>query len=361
MSKTETQDHFAWHASGRAELDGYDLADLAEQYPTPFYLVSVGQLRDNYRRFKAAFSDVDGLRCYYSVKSNFESIVIRTLTEEGCGGEISGALDLELVKRAGMPPENVVYDGPRKTAADIEAALIFGVHLIDIESMTEAKTINAIAQKLGKKVNVGIRIDPLLPRPYYDKVITTYKAKFGFPLDQALEAAVSINEMENLRVTCIMTHIGSQVFTPTRYIETLTRIFDLIGKLKGRGVTIDEINLGGGYPAQSMKNWRLSRRIILARVLEKFGKLEADVKSIDDFGTAISSHYHKLRKETGLDPKLSLEPGRCLVSNAACMVGHIDIVKNDWVFTDVSINDVPENLFFSEWRMVLPGDRKSVV
>ncbi|MFT4572349.1 MAG: diaminopimelate decarboxylase, partial [Candidatus Binatia bacterium] len=60
---------------------------------------------------------------------------------------------------------------------------------------------------------------------------------------------------------------------------------------------------------------------------------------------------------TGLDIKLSLEPGRVICANAQMVVGHIEIVKNNWVFTDISINDVPENLFFSEWRLVMPGVR----
>lgn len=355
MATVTEKDHFVWAPDGQLTCDGHDVAELAKSYPTPFYLVSVAQLRDNYRRFRRAFSSVDGVRAYYSVKSNFESIVLRTLVDEGCGAEISGALDLELCRRAGMPGERIVFDGPCKNPADLEEALRADIHLVDLESMTEARTVNEIAGRLGKQINVGIRIDPELPRPYYDKLISTYKQKFGFPISQALEAAVQINAMPNLTVTCLMAHIGSQVFTPSRYLATLDRFFDLAGELRKRSIEIDEFNLGGGYPAQSMKNMRLSRRIVLARVLEWMGRLEADVKSIDEFGSAICGRYKELCARTGLQPRLSLEPGRCLVSNAAAMVGRVLIVKNHWIFTDISINDIPENLFFSEWRMALPG------
>ena len=60
---------------------------------------------------------------------------------------------------------------------DIEAALQWGVHMINIESLTEARMVSEVAKKLGRKVDVGIRIDPLLSKPYYDKVITTYRKK----------------------------------------------------------------------------------------------------------------------------------------------------------------------------------------
>jgi diaminopimelate decarboxylase len=349
-------DRFVWENSGKALFDGQDLEELAARYPTPFYLISTRQLVDNYRRLREAFSSVEGLETYYSVKSNFESIVLRTLADEGCGAEISGALDMELARRAGFKPEKVVFDGPVKSAEDIEMALNWGVHLIDIESMDEARMINEIAGKMGRVVNVGLRIDPELSKPYYDKVISTYKMKFGLPVHQALEGALAINALPNLNLVSIMTHIGSQVFTPNRYLTALEKIFDLCKGLNERGVVIEEINLGGGYPAQSMRNIRISRRFdIVAKVLEKMGRMEVETSSIDDFGREISGKYQQLKRETGLNPKLSLEPGRCLCGNAQIVVGSIELVKNDWVFTDISINDVPENLFFSEWRFIMPG------
>ena len=236
MTVQQQGEHFVWETSGKASIDGHDLAELAKKFPTPFYLISQGQLRDNYRRLRKAFSSVEGLETYYSVKSNFESIVLRTLAEEGCGAEISGALDMELAKRAGMKPEKVVFDGPVKPESDLRAAIEWGVRFIDIESMTEARTISRLAQEMGKTVRVGLRIDPVLSKPYYDKVISTYKEKFGLPIHQAEEAIVEIAKMPGLSFGCIMTHIGSQIFTPSRYITTIEKIFDLASKLDKRGL-----------------------------------------------------------------------------------------------------------------------------
>ena len=54
-------------------------------------------------------------------------------------------------------------------------------------------------------------------------------------------------------------------------------------------------------------------------------------------------------------PALTTEPGRSIVSNAGVVVGRVRVVKGSWVFTDISLNDVPENLFFSEWRVFYPS------
>lgn len=353
-----SKDYFSWDESGKATFAGHDLAQLAQRFPTPFYVISQAQLRSNYEQFLQAFSHVDGgLRVYYSVKSNFESMVLKTLAEMGCGAEISGAMDMELAKRAGMKPSQVVFDGPCKTTEDIEAALDWGIHIINIESLTEAREIDRIAGQRGIKLKVGLRIDPVLSKPYYDKVIATYRKKFGVPIDQAEEVGAQINALPNLQLVGIMTHIGSQVFHPNRYVTTVEKIFGLVGALKNRGINIEEINLGGGYPAQSMRNLRLSRRFRIAKLLEKFNRIEVAASTIHEFGKQIGDKYNEMKRTTGLNPRLAIEPGRCLVSNAGAIVGKVLIIKNDWLFTDISINNLPENLFFSEWRMLFPGHR----
>jgi diaminopimelate decarboxylase len=361
MAYVNANDCFTWDGSGRAVFDGHDVADLARSYPTPFYLLSQKQIRSNFKQFQDAFSGADGgISIYYSVKSNFESMVLGTLAEMGCGAEISGAMDMELARRAHMKPEQVVYDGPYKPVEDIEAALDWGVHIINIESLTEARVLNEIAKKRGKKLDVGIRIDPLLSKPYYDKVITTYRMKFGFPIDQAPAAGQEIAAMSHLNLVGLMTHIGSQVFQPGRYITTIDKMFDLALELKRRGITIREMNFGGGYPAQSMRNLRLSRRFVLARLLERFNRIDVAAASIHDFGTKMTARFNERKRASGLDIRMAVEPGRCIASNACVVVGKVLIVKNDWLFLDVSINNLPENLFFSEWRTAYPGHRPNL-
>src|SRR5688572_10024513 len=109
MSYVNANDCFLWESSGKAIFDGHDVSELARKYPTPFYLLSQKQLRSNIRQLQQAFSGAEGgINVYYSVKSNFESMVLSTLRDMGVGAEISGAMDMELAKRAGMDPNKVV-------------------------------------------------------------------------------------------------------------------------------------------------------------------------------------------------------------------------------------------------------------
>src|SRR5687767_258822 len=114
-------DHCAVGADGRLSFNGVDLGTLTREYPTPFFLLSERILEDNYRRLTGSLAGVGDLRTYYSVKTNYESGVLRTWRRLGSGAEISGELDLHVALKAGFAPRDIVFDGPCKT--DHELAL----------------------------------------------------------------------------------------------------------------------------------------------------------------------------------------------------------------------------------------------
>jgi diaminopimelate decarboxylase len=74
-----------------------------------------------------------------------------------------------------------------------------------------------------------------------------------------------------------------------------------------------------------------------------------------EFGSTIARGWKEIRARHGISPALVTEPGRCLTGNSGLIVGKVRHVKGPWVFSDLSINDVPENLFFSEFRVFYPG------
>jgi len=53
-----SKDLFTQDDSGKAVFDGHDLAELAERFPTPFYVISQKQLRSNFEQFKQADSTI---------------------------------------------------------------------------------------------------------------------------------------------------------------------------------------------------------------------------------------------------------------------------------------------------------------
>jgi diaminopimelate decarboxylase len=340
--------------AGQLIFDGVDLCRLAQEYETPCYLISENILRANYRRFMAGFEGVPGFRVYYSVKTNYESRVLQCLRDLGSGVEISGALDLLACRRAGFRPEDIVFDGPCKSEEELRQAIDLGIHLINVESELELQTIDRLAREKGRIVPVGIRIDPIVKNPSYSKLISTYKQKFGFPIDRCDPVFELANRCKSVQVVGLHAHIGSQIKSPDLYVKNLNVLFELAARLKKNGLKILEVNIGGGFPAQSMRHLRVSRRMKGARLLERINLLEARPPEIGEFGRSIQRGYEEACQRWNVKPILTTEPGRSLVSNTCVVVGRVRVIKDRWVFTDISINDVPENLFFSEFRVFFP-------
>jgi diaminopimelate decarboxylase len=348
-------DHCRVDARGRLIFDGVDLTELVAQRQGAMFLISERILRENYARLVEGFSTVRNFTTYYSVKTNFETEVLRTLRRVGAGAEISGELDLHVSLKAGFHPSRIVFDGPCKTTAELERAVEHRIRCINVESIEEIRALEAIGAARNVTIDVGVRIDPMTRKPYYDKLITTYKQKFGFHINHSGEAFAAIRASKHLRLIGINAHIGSQILAPGLYVEALNAMYGLAASLRGQGFPLEEVNIGGGFPAQSMRHMRLSRRMRGAKLLEKFGYLEKRTPPIDEYGRMIAACYAENAIKYGFSPCLSIEPGRSLINNACVLLGRVRRTKPNWIFTDLSINEVAENLFFTEWRVFFPS------
>lgn len=346
--------------AGHLIFDGLDLSRLAQQYETPFFLISENILRANYRSFMAAFEGLPGFRVYYSVKTNFESRVLQTLRELGSAVEVSGGLDLMAACRAGFSPEKIVFDGPCKSEEDLHQAVNLGMHLINVESELELQMIDRLAREKRRVVQLGVRIDPIVKNPYYSKLISTYKQKFGFPVDRCDSVFELAKRCKNVKVVGLHAHIGSQILSPDLYVKNLDVLFELAARLRNKGIEIREINIGGGFPAQSMRHLRFFRRVKGAWLLERMNLLERRQPDIGEFGKKIKHGYEEACRRWNIKPVLTTEPGRSLVSNTCVVLGRVLLVKENWLFTDVSVNDIPENLFFSEFRLFFPNKMREM-
>ena len=220
---------------GELVFDGVDLGRLARERETPFFLISQGIMEQNYRRLVEGFSTVENFGVYYSVKTNFETGVLQTIRDLGAGAEISGDLDLHVVLKTGFTPDKIVFDGPCKTDRELEHAIQRGIRLINVESVDEIRRVDALAKAHGRVVDIGVRLDPLTRGPVYDKLITTYKQKFGFLAGTYGEAFTAIRACRNLRLIGLHAHIGSQIMNPALYVEALTTMFREAADLRRSG------------------------------------------------------------------------------------------------------------------------------
>ena len=93
---------------------------IAEDVGTPFYLYSHATLKQHFRAFDGAFSDIKHLTCF-SMKSNSNSAILRLFANEGGGVDIVSGGELFRALKAGIHPGKVVYSGVGKRIEDLYA------------------------------------------------------------------------------------------------------------------------------------------------------------------------------------------------------------------------------------------------
>lgn len=311
--------------------EGVPLKTIAEKVGTPFYCYSAGALRAAMGEFNRGMKGMNA-SVAYAMKANSSLAVIKLFAEMGAGADIVSEGEMKRALAAGVKPERIIYSGVGKKPTELMAALQAGVGQINVESVAELETLNAVAGQLGVKAAITIRVNPDVDAKTHAKITTGKKGnKFGIDIDLAREAFAIAGKLPHLNVVGIAMHIGSQLTTLAPYQRSLRKVAKFIGQLRADGHTIDRFDIGGG----------------LGIVYKK-----EKPPSIADFLAMV-------KKETrGLGCELAFEPGRRLVGEAGVLVGEVILVKpgasKTFVIVDAAMNDLIRPTLYDAWHDIVP-------
>ena len=290
---------------------------IAEKVGTPCYIYSHATLGHHFSVFDSAFSGVPHLTCY-SVKANSNIAILKLFGSLGGGVDIVSGGELYRARKAGIPPERIVYSGVGKTVEEIDFALRENILMFNIESTQELEQINQRASSLGTRARISLRVNPDIDPKTHPYISTGMKKnKFGISIDSALNAyqkAKSLSHVEILGVDC---HIGSQLTDVTPFVDALKRLRSLIERLRDIGIQVRYLDLGGG----------------LGIVYDQ----EAPPQP-HEYAGAI------LRELDDIKCTLVFEPGRVIVGNAGILAVKVLYTKRtltkNFVITDGAMNDL---------------------
>jgi diaminopimelate decarboxylase len=149
--------HFSAH-QGELRIGQVAVSSLADRYGTPQFIYDRGVIEKKWNLLRHAFPREFSI--YYSVKANPNQTVIRCILAQGAGLEIASGGEFLQARNAGCPPDNILFAGPGKTEAELESVLREGIGEIHLESRLEAERVAEIAQRLGSRARVSLRINP---------------------------------------------------------------------------------------------------------------------------------------------------------------------------------------------------------
>ncbi len=228
--------------------EGVSLEKLVQEYGTPLFVTSRNSLVNRYRVFEKAFAGLDHFTCY-SVKANFNLHVIRTLAEEGCGCDVNSGGELYRALKAGVSPEKIIMAGVGKTVADIEYGIGSDILMLKAESLSELRLIDDVAERLGKKAAVGIRVNPNVTAETHPYITTgDSKEKFGIDETDLEEVFALLKTLDHVDLFCLDMHIGSQIFDTDFYHAALEKLLDVLSGARSAGFDIRYFDIGGGFP-----------------------------------------------------------------------------------------------------------------
>ncbi len=319
------------YVGGELACDGVALTHIADAVGTPFYCYSSAALEAQYRRFADAFADQGGT-IHYAVKANPNLAVIGTLARLGAGADVVSEGELRRALAAGIPPARIVFSGIGKTREELGFALDTGIHQINVESEPELDALSEIASAKGTNAAIALRVNPDVDARTHAKISTGKKEnKFGIELGRIHEVAQRAARLPGITLRGLAVHIGSQLTDLAPFRLAFARLAELVGELRGMGLTIDQLDLGGGL----------------------------GVAYHDEAAPALADYAALVKGAVGnLGVALAFEPGRLLVADAGALVAKVLYVKNGttrrFLILDAAMNDLIRPALYDAWHDIVP-------
>jgi diaminopimelate decarboxylase len=234
------------HAHDELVCDGVPLTAIAEAEGTPVYVYSAAMLRARYRAIDTAFRGYPHA-LHYALKANSTLAVARLMRELGSGADANSIWEIELARRAGFRPAEIVFTGVGKSVAELECAVPLGLKAINVESSGELDRIEAAAARGGHVVRVAIRVNPDIDANSHPHISTGLKTnKFGVAIDAVREILPTFGSRRALNLVAVHVHVGSQItmLDPLRRAAAFLARFS--ADLERQGTKLEYLDLGGG-------------------------------------------------------------------------------------------------------------------
>ena len=308
--------------------------NLIKKYGSPIYCYSNKRLVENINNFKNSFKTFSPLICF-SVKSNYNSTILKIIKEHGLGADVVSDGELKKVLSLGFKPNKIVYSGVGKKFEELKFAITKNILLINIESESELRNVQKLAKRFKRKVSVGLRLNPNIDAKTNTKISTgRLQEKFGLNSIDIIKILNKFKNSKNIKIKCLSVHIGSQITENKPYNNVLLAINKILSKSNFK---FEYIDLGGGMGIKYSKDNR---------------KLDY---------SELSKNIYKFSKKNNC--KIIFEPGRSIVGDTAVLLTKVIYIKNSsnkkFVIIDAGMNDLIRPALYNATHEIIPLTKKS--
>ena len=227
----------------RLLIGGRTSADLiAEAGDTPVFVYDLGIVRARVERLRAALpADV---AIHYAMKANPFTSLVQAMSELVDGIDVASAGELRQALDAGA--KTISFAGPGKRDDELEAAITAGI-TINLESEGEAARGLAIAERLGVRPKLAVRVNPDFELRGSGMRMGGGAKPFGVDAERAPALIRTIvdggADWRGLHIFA-----GSQTLDSGAIIEAQGATIALAARMaEAVGLSPPTVNLGGGF------------------------------------------------------------------------------------------------------------------
>jgi len=320
------------YKNGELYCEDVSISEMVHSAGTPLYVYSRSTLAGHYHRIAEAFAPLHPLICY-SIKSCGNLEILRTLQGCGSGFDVVSGGELFRALKAGADPKTIVFAGVGKTDQEINEALETGIGWFNVESEEEFWNLDRLAGLGGIQVRAALRVNPdVASAGTHQKTFTGKKeTKFGVDIERAFDFYLRAAPAAHARLNAMHLHIGSPIKTVQPYVDAITKALDLMGRLRQRGISVDTLDIGGGFAAFYEGN---------------------EAPSASDYAAQIVP----LLKDKNL--RVILEPGRSISCNAGVLISRVQYTKQggskNFVIVDAAMNDLIRPTLYESYHFIWP-------
>lgn len=283
-----------------------NIIKVSNKYQTPCLLFSLDQIKKNFWKIKQS---INGVEVFYAIKANDHPKILEILNHEGASFEVSSINELRSLLRLGVDSNKISCLNPIKNPEFLNELNKNNVEIMAYDSIDEVDKIVKYAPK--SKLVLRITVD----NEGSDWPLTK---KFGVSPSEAIPL-LKYAKKKGLEPIGITFHVGSQCLNKNNWSSALFVCNDIWSQARIEKIKLTFLSLGGGLPIQHTKK----------------------IPTISEISDEINKILAENFKNKGMETRVSIEPGRGLVGDAAIMVtsvvGKAKRGIEDWIYIDVGV------------------------
>lgn len=270
------------------------LPRLEDHFSTPFHIYDQAGIRETGEGLKKAFSGLDEFREYYAVKALPNPEILKIMADLDFGFDCSSITELELSRRVGARPQDLMFTSNNTSPEEFEAAAAEGGCILNLDDISLIDKVPEMPETICFRYNPGAERDG-------NNIIgTPLEAKYGVSRDQIVDAYRKARD-RGARRFGLHTMLASNELEYTYMVATAEMLLELAEKIQDElGIVFDFINIGGGLGIPYQPGQQ--------------------PLALEAMAQEITERFQAFKSRRGYQPALSMESGRFITGPHGALV-----------------------------------------